>query len=102
MKGMAKGAERQAIVEGKAGARAGRCGWWEREGRRIGRRWQNREMLKGRAAQKGRGRDQQSERIQDRGRVECRAATGRHDRQTQVKMGAYRDRVERNAWQAGD
>ena len=26
MKGMAKGAERKAIVEGRAGARAGRCG----------------------------------------------------------------------------
>ena len=60
-RGMAKGTQGQAIVEGKIGGRTGRGGQREREGRRKWRRWQSREVLKGRAAQTGWGRDQESE-----------------------------------------
>ena len=37
--GRGKGIARQTIVDGKAGARTGRGGLREREGRRRGRRW---------------------------------------------------------------
>ena len=55
MKGIAKVSQGQTIVEGKAGARAGRGGLRKKEGRRIGRRLQNREMLEDRTAQMGVG-----------------------------------------------
>ena len=55
MKGTAKVSQGQTIVEGKAGARAGRGGLREKEGRRIVRRLENREMLEGRTAQMGAG-----------------------------------------------
>ena len=43
--------------------------------------------MKGRAAQKGRGRDQQLNEYRTGAElVECRAAAGRHERQTEVKV----------------
>ena len=57
---MAKGAQGQAIVHDKVKARAGRGRYREREGRRIGRRWQSKEMFEGRASQTGQGRDRES------------------------------------------
>ena len=85
-KGMAKGAQGQAIVHGKAEARAGRGGYREREGRRIGRRWQSKEMFEGRASQTGAGQ---------RSGVKMRTimtgsefSAGRHERQVKVKVDA--------------
>ena len=83
---MAKGAQGPAIMEGKAEARAGRGGYLEREGRRIGHRWQSKEMLEVRAAQTGAG---QGSGVKMRTiRTGAELSAGRHERQVKVKVDA--------------
>ena len=85
MKGMAKRAQGQAIMEGKAEAGSGRGGYREREGRRIGHRWQSKEMLEGRAAQTGAGQESGVKMTIMTG---AELSAGRLEIQVQVKVDA--------------
>ena len=56
--GRAEGEQCQVIVEDKAGAMAGQSRQREREGRRLGNRWQGKDMVEGmRGERKDRGKE---------------------------------------------
>ena len=72
------------MVEGKAGTRAGRDGYQEREGRRIGCRWPSREML-GQGSTDGGGTEI---RRQNEDNTGTERSAGRQESQVEVKVDA--------------